>query len=292
MNKELPIVVMELGINPGGQFPIAKAIIDEINAIQQRIDYPKDRIFFKFQKRNPREAVPKHMWDKPRASPITGKETTYIEYKEEIEFGLEDYIKINVLTKRWFVSVWDLSSIDFITSNFPNTPFIKIPSPHLVRDGLIESCVGTDIPLILSTGMSTAQEIDHAVSLVPRGYPLTILACTSIYPTWDNRCHLNKINLLRTKFSYRKNHINFGYSGHSPSHYPSIYAGLLGAEMIEIHVTLNRSLPGADNHASIEMRGIELILRELKRMPELLGPEKITVFPEELEKKDSLRGLS
>jgi N-acetylneuraminate synthase len=230
------------------------------------------------------------MWGKPRISPISGKETTYIEYKEEIEFGLEDYIKIDNLTKRWFVSVWDLSSLDFIMLNFPDVPFIKIPSPHLVNDGLIESCVGANIPLIISTGMSTEKEIDHAVSLIPRGYPLIILACVSVYPAWDEFCHLNKIGLLRTKFSYRKDHIRFGYSGHSPSHYPSIYAGLLGAEMIEIHCTLNRSLPGSDNAASIEMRGIELILRELKRHPDLMGPDELTVFPGELEKRRSLRG--
>jgi N-acetylneuraminate synthase len=287
--NNLPIVVCELGINPGGQFPIAEAIINEIGAIQQRIDYPENSIFFKFQKRNPREAVPEHMWNKLRISPISGKETTYIEYKEEIEFDLGDYTKINNLTHRWFVSVWDLSSVNFIVSNFPNVPFIKIPSPHLVNDNLIESCVSTDIPLIISTGMSTEFEIDHAISLIPRGYPLTILACVSVYPAWDEFCHLNKINLLRTKYAYRRESTNFGYSGHSPSHYPSIYAGLLGAEMIEVHCTLNRSLPGSDNAASIEMRGIELILRELKRMPGLLGPDQITVFPEEMKKRDSLR---
>ena len=231
------------------------------------------------------------MWDRLRISPVTGKETTYIEYKEEIEFGLEDYTKIDNLTKRWFVSVWDLSSLDFIISNFPDTPFIKIPSPHLVNDGLIESCVGADIPLIISTGMSTADEIDHAISLIPRGYPLTMLACVSVYPAWGNRCHLNKMKLLRIRYAYRNESMTFGYSGHSPSHYPSIYAGLLGAEMIEAHCTLNRSLPGADNHASIEMRGIELILRELKRIPELLGPDELLVFPEELEKRKSLRGV-
>jgi N-acetylneuraminate synthase len=231
------------------------------------------------------------MWNKRRISPVSGRDVSYIEYKREIEFGENEYAAIDeMIPGRWFVSVWDAPSVYFITSNFPDAPYLKIPSAHLTSAELIDECVLTDIPLIMSTGMSTSKEILSAVERVPRGYPLTLLACVSSYPCWDDEIHLNKINILRSIFAYREE-IEFGYSNHSPSSYPSIYAGLLGAEMIEIHVTLNRALPGSDHAASLEMRAVELVLRELKRLPELFGPNEITVFPGELEKRKSLRGV-
>ena len=218
---------------------------------------------------------------------------TYIDYKKEIEFDIHDYMVIdNKVPRRWFVSVWDKPSVEFVSAYFPNSPYIKVPSPHITNYDLIERCVQTFIPLILSTGMSTEFEIDFAYGYL-LNYSFTMLACTSSYPCWDEDVHLNKISLLKNRYGNKRkfDHITkIGYSNHSPSTFPAIYSSLLGAEMIEIHVTLNRAMPGSDHSASLEMRGVEIVLRELKRHPDLMGPNELTVFDSELSKKESLRG--
>ena len=117
--SDLPIVVCEIGLNHNGSTDIALKIINEIDLIAKRLEYPLDKIFYKFQKRNPEDSVPKHMWSQQRVSPVSGREMDYIDYKREIEFGLDDYVVIDRETQcRWFASVWDLVSVDFLVRHF------------------------------------------------------------------------------------------------------------------------------------------------------------------------------
>lgn len=288
--SELPAIVAEIGINHNGSVDIAMDIINEIDFIARRVGYPLDLIYYKFQKRVPEESVPEHMWYQQRVSPVSGRNVHYIDYKREIEFGLDEYGQINYLIPgRWFVSVWDIPSFDFINNYFPSSPYIKVPSPHITNLPLIRECLTSNIPIIISTGMSTQAEISSAMREIPLQRSGThLLACTSSYPCWDEDVHLNKIEILRNLWG---DQAYVGYSNHSPSTYPPIYAGLLGAKMIEMHVTLNRAMPGSDHSASLEMRGVELVLRELLRHEKLLGPQKLVIFDSELEKKRALRGV-
>ena len=287
----LPKIVLEIGINHQGSLDKAMRLIDL--GIDAAGDYPRELIYFKFQKRNPDVSVPKAEWAKPRKSLLDGRLTDYITYKREIEFGvyeygiLDRYVEDNLGYPNLFVSVWDYDSVGFVARNIPHIPYIKIPSAHLTNDRLIDACLATSIPLILSTGMRDAFVIDHAIEQVPTSYPLTVMSCVSAYPNINSELELGKIKTLHNLYGPWA---DIGYSNHSPSPWPVCYAMLLGAKMVEIHLCESRSDIGSDQSASLEKPGIELIFREAQRLSVALGSGELRVLDSELEKRKSLRG--
>ena len=175
--------IAEIGINHNGDIGITKKLIDASFATSWDC--------VKFQKRNPDVCVPDHQKDVMRDTPW-GR-MTYLEYKHKVEFGKEEYDYINDYCKEkpidWTVSVWDIDSVNFISDY--DVPFIKIPSAMLTNDELIEATIGTKKQIILSTGMSTIEEINHAVDVLGKS-DFTLLHCNSTYPAPEEDLNLNK----------------------------------------------------------------------------------------------------
>lgn len=291
--EQLPNIVLEIGINANGSALLANEIMGSCLLAADIARYPTDLIYFKFQKRDPGVSTPKHMWDVIRRSPVSNKLVPYIEYKKEIEFGKEDYQQFEWVNDRcggWFTSVWDIPSVDFISQNFPFVPYIKIPSAHLTNEPLINKAAETKIPLIVSTGMSTRIEMDVAIAhaIAVSYYPITVLSCTATYPCKDEEINFFKLNYLR-EANEQSWMIKHGFSSHSPSPFPAIYSCFFDVDMVEVHVTADRTLPGSDQAASLEYNGILLMFREILRISKLYGDGSF-IFDSELEKKRSLRG--
>ena len=298
MTQELPILVAEIGINAGGDVDIAKKTIDMVyDAVQPY--YPLDKVFIKFQKRNPDLAVPPEMWDTPRKSLKTGQWTNYITYKREIEFGVDEYLELDryikgIYNSNWFVSVWDLDSVKWVKENFPDMPYVKIPSAHLTNHGLLYAATYLDIPIVLSTGMSINYEISDALKVINTYSPLnkiTLMHCNSSYPCVDNEIDLNAMQeLYRILWDVFSLGGDIGFSSHSSSPYPPIYSNFFNVSMIEFHVTLDRAMEGSDHSASLERNAIELLARETSRIPVIRGKNELVVYASELSKRKSLRG--
>lgn len=290
---DLPKIVFEVGLNSNGNTDLANDIFTMGLRAAETTGYPRDLIYFKFQKRYPDVSTPGHMKDVPRVSPVSGKQMTYLEYRHEIEFWEEEYHSFDWLFDRcggWFASVWDLPSVKYIVEHHGYVPYIKIPSAHLTNYELVEAAFETNIPLILSTGMSTRDEIDYWINEIRRGaaHPVHVLSCTAVYPCRNSEINFFKLDYLRDE-ALRYFMLRHGFSSHSSSPFPAIYSNFYDVNMIEVHVTKDRALPGSDQAASLEYNGIELLLRETLRIKKLYGPG-IFMFPGEKLKRESLRG--
>lgn len=293
----LPKIVCEVGLNANGHVDLANDIADMCLTAADNTSYPHELVYIKFQKRNPEISTPKHMRDVQRISPYDGKTKSYIEYKHDLEFGLDEYKELDWLTDACggiFCSVWDQDSVDFVIDNFRYWPYIKIPSAHLTNHELIRAAIATDMDLILSTGMSTWEEIKEAHDVWFRSeklseQELTILSSTATYPCIDEEINFFKLRRLRDYFSMYAHGYGVGFSSHALSPFPAIYSNFYDVDMIEIHVTTDRSLPGSDQSASLEQPGIELLMRETLKIPKLYG-DGVFVYDSELEKRKSLRG--
>lgn len=290
-------VICEGGINHNGDFDTLLKLADM--SMEAGGDY------FKIQLRTPRTCVPQEQWNKPRQW-FDGEWITYIDYKDRMELTYDQLLRFDRYMRekwgesKWSASVWDHPSLERLLKF--DVPFIKIPSASLTNHSLIRSASATGIPLIISTGMSTPVEIKEAIEAVPDNYPLTIMACNSSYPTIDEEVNLRSIRTLRelylpvpinyTQCITRKNNnsIRIGFSSHSKSPYPVIYSTLLGAETVEVHVTLDRTMQGTDHAASLERAGLELVCREIRRIPVLVGDGRLRVYPSEEPARKKLRG--
>lgn len=289
---ELPIIVGEIGLNANGSVERAKKIIQMVVDAANSQAYPRDKVLVKFQKRDVESSTPDHMKTTMRVSPVSGNYMTYLEYRHEIEFGLDAYTEIDHFCKtlgiQFFVSVWDMISADFVLANFPDMPYIKIPSPHITNLVLIRQAALHDGGLIISTGMSDADMVQDAFSeAFMRSTSLTMLACVSTYPTPNSDLELNRIKTLQRLYG---SYAAVGYSGHSSSPFPHCYAMALGAQMIEAHVCLSRDDAGSDMAASLERPAVELLFREAMRVSVGMGSGELRLVPSELEKARSLRG--
>lgn len=273
------LLTAEIGINHGGDLAFAKKLIQ--SAYDNGADYVK------LQKRTPRISTPKHMWEQPKETPW-GTIEPYIIYREKSEFGQKEYNEIayfcHNLGIQWFASAWDSESIEFLSQY--DIPYIKIPSAMATNLDLIKHACRTR-PTIVSTGMCDQLELLHTAAILPRDSGHWLMVCHSEYPVMDER----ELNLRQIE-SYRKQFpgIRIGFSSHSDSPFPAIYSSLLGAEMVEVHISLNRSLRWGDNSASIEPDGIKLIARELKRIDAIVGDGVKRLYPSELKAKLKLRG--
>ncbi len=268
-------VVGEIGINHNGDLSIAKQLMDVArHAGCQAV---------KFQKRTPEICTPKDQRDMLRDTPW-GR-MTYLEYRYRVEFDEAAYAAIDAhareLGLHWFASPWDEPSVDFLEQYNPVCH--KVASASLTDDGLLRKLKATGRPVILSTGMSTMEEIRHAVSLLDRDR-LVICHATSTYPCKPEELNLRMIGTLGHEFG-----VPVGYSGHETGLQATLAAVTLGAVMVERHITLDRSMWGSDQAASVEPGGLERLVRDIRVIETALGDGVKRVYDSELPAKARLR---
>ena len=267
-------IVGEIGINHNGDLEIAKQLIDVAKWAGA------DAV--KFQKRTPELCVPEDQKNKMRETPWGY--ITYLEYRHKTEFGEEEYKEIDHYCKDkgiyWFASPWDERSVDFLE---PFEPVCyKVASASLTDDVLLNRLKETKCPLILSTGMSTDEEIQKAVDFL--GFDnLMITHTTSTYPCEPEELNLRMIQTLREEFP-----VPIGYSGHEVGLVPSAIAVSLGACLVERHITLDRALWGSDQAASVEPGGLRRMVKYIRVTEQSLGDGVKQVYESE---KSSLKKL-
>ena len=271
-------IIAEIGINHNGSLETALQLIDA--AAHAGCDAVK------FQKRTPELCVPDDQRDLIRETPW-GR-MTYLEYRHRIEFGADEYEAIDSHCRenkiQWFVSCWDVSSVDFVQQFGP--PCFKIASATLTNRQLLQRLKDTKSALILSTGMSTIEQIDEAVSLLGVD-DLIITHCTSTYPCQPSELNLRAIDTLRHRYD-----CPVGYSGHEVGLPTTVAAVALGACVIERHITLDRSMWGSDQAASIEPNGFERLVQYIRVVEEAMGDGEKRVYASELPILARLRRVS
>jgi N-acetylneuraminate synthase len=269
------MMVAEIGINHNGDIDLAKRLID--------VAVLADCDFVKFQKRTINLVYDEEDLGRYRESPWG---TTNREQKEGLEFGKEEYNAINEYCKErnieWYASPWDIKSVHFLQQY--DFPFIKVASACLTDSALLSEIRKLDKPIVLSTGMSTKQELDWALEIVGDKTEY-ILACTSTYPAFDAEMNLRFMQTLKDQYPQYK----IGFSNHSPGIQYSVVSAALGAEMIEFHITMNRAMYGSDQASSIETGGVMALSKHVRNLELAMGTGEWTVFESEEVVKKSLR---
>lgn len=221
-----------------------------------------------------------------RLERLLGGEITYLEYRYRVEFGFNEYKEIDAYCKKlgidWFASCWDIPSIDFIEQFNPIC--FKVPSACLTNSEMLKYLSTKGVPIILSTGMSTLDEIDNAISFFSRG-DLILLHSTSIYPAKPHQLNLRVIKTLKKKY----NNILIGYSGHETGLQTTYAAIVLGACLVERHITIDRSMWGSDQPASLEPQGLQRLVRDIRVIEEAMGNGRKVVYDEERKVMQKLR---
>ncbi len=260
-------IVGEIGINHNGDIEIAKQLIDLAKWAGA------DAI--KFQKRTPELAVPADQRDKMRETPWGY--ISYLDYRYKVEFNEAQYREINAYCKQkgleWFVSVWDEGSVDFMEAFDP--PCYKIPSASLTDHNLLKYARKTGRPMIVSTGMSTMDQIKKAVSVIGTEN-LMLTHTTSTYPCDPNELNLRMIQTLREAFPFP-----IGYSGHEVGLVISAVAVAMGACLVERHITLDRAMWGSDQAASVEPGGLQRLVKYIRVTEQAMGDGQKRVYDSE-----------
>lgn len=275
MNKVF--IIAEIGINHNGNLSTALQMIDA--AKKAGCDAVK------FQKRTIDKVYTKEDLDKSRESPWG---TTNRQQKNGLEFGHAQYRAIDMHCKllgiEWFVSPWDVESVDFIENDF-EVKYWKIPSALLTHKDLLVRVAKTGKKTFIATGMSTLEEIDSAITIF-KNYrcPFEIMHCNSQYPMPDAEANLNCIIALRELFK-----CDVGYSCHSTGVYPPMIAVALGATSVEKHITLDRAMYGSDQAASVEPHGLERMVDGIRMCEIMLGDGRKRVTEGEEKAKAKLR---
>ena len=268
-------IVAEVGINHNGDLESAKRLIDAaahagVNAV-------------KFQKRTPELCVPPDQRGQMRETPWGY--ISYLDYRYKVEFGLDEYREIDRYCKlkgmTWFASVWDEPSVDFIERFDPVC--YKVPSASLTDHNLLKHLKNTGKPVIISTGMSTLDEIKASVAVFGEEN-LVISHATSTYPCDPEELNLRMIQTLRQSFS-----CPIGYSGHEVGLVTSVVAAALGACLVERHITLDRALWGSDQAASVEPGGFERLVKYIRTTEISMGDGVKKVYASELSSLTKLR---
>lgn len=273
-----PYLIAEIGINHNGDMQIAKKLIDAANATGWHS--------VKFQKRNPELAVPENQKGVLRETPWGTM--TYLEYKYRVEFEKEQYDIIDAYCKEkpiaWTASPWDMPSLDFLLQY--EIPFIKIASASNGRDEMIIEACKSKKPVILSTGMTTMEEVDHAVNLLEKhsNGDYILLHTNSAYPAPVKDLNLRMIQTLKDRFGCL-----VGYSGHEANIEPSIAAAALGACVIERHVTLSHDMWGSDQKASLEVHAMDMLRKRIDAVHESLGTGEKYMSDSEAAQRKKLR---
>jgi N-acetylneuraminate synthase len=270
-------LIAEIGINHNGDMAIAKQLIDSA------ADAGFDAV--KFQKRTIDIVYSKELLDGPRESPWG---TTQREQKEGLEFSKDQYAEIDKYCRekkiQWTASAWDLDSQDFISSF--NVSFNKVASPMLGHKPLLKKIASEGKMTYISTGMSTLEEIEEVVKLFrDKNCPFELMHCNSTYPMKEEDANLACIPMLREKFDCK-----VGYSGHESSLIKVCVAAVaLGATSIERHITLDRTMYGSDQAASIEAASLEQFVRSVRVVPSVIGTGKKILNESELAARNKLR---
>jgi N-acetylneuraminate synthase len=277
-------VIAEIGINHNGSLDLAKRLIDA--AKEAGCDAVK------FQKRTIEAVYTKEELEKPRESPF-GK--TNGDLKRALEFGREAYDSLDAYCRSkgmdWSASCWDVESVAFIASY--NPPFLKIPSALITNKELVKAYAKSDIPLIISTGMSTWEEIDQCIEWLMEDDAddtyiqeyLTILHCHSSYPSPLEEINLACINSFKERYPG----VKVGYSSHTVSPWPCLMAVVYGAEVVEAHLTLSRASWGSDQSASLEPAAFKKLVTEIRTWETCKGDGQKRVYESELPHKLKLR---
>jgi N-acetylneuraminate synthase len=249
-------VVAEIGINHNGSVGIAKALIDAAAAAGC------DAV--KFQKRTVDVVYSAEELARPRESPFG---ETNGDLKRGLEFNADQYAEIDRYCKSksidWFASCWDAGSVDFIEQFGP--PCYKIASASLTDDNLLRHHRKTGRPLIASTGMSTLEQIDHAVDVMGR-QDLILLQATSTYPSEVEELNLRVIPRMMERYG-----VPVGYSGHEVGLYTTLAAMVLGACIVERHITMSRAMWGSDQAASVEPQGFARLVKDIRAVESSMG---------------------
>ncbi len=269
-------VIAEIGINHNGSLELAKKLID--GAALAGCDAVK------FQKRTPELCVPRDQWDVMRDT-LWGR-MSYIDYRHLIEFGREEYAEIDAYCKekgiQWFASCWDEPSVDLINEFDP--VLYKAPSASLTDLDLLRHTMATGKPLMISTGMSTMEEIETAVDALGTDN-LLIAHSTSAYPCDLNELNLRMLDTLKSRYPGTP----IGYSGHETGLAPTWAAVSMGATFIERHITLDRAMWGSDHAASVELGGLYRLVSNIRDIEKALGDGVKRVYESELAPKKKLR---
>lgn len=277
--KEPIYMIAEIGLNHNGSVEIAKKLIDAAFACNWHC--------VKFQKRTPAVCVPEDQKNVMRDTPW-GR-MTYLEYRYRVEFEKDQYDYIDRYSREkpiaWTASVWDMGSLHFILQY--DVPFIKIPSAKLTEDDLLAEACRSQKPVILSTGMSSVEEIDHAVELMEKhsNGDYILMHTNSNYPAPQE-----ELNLLTIPFLVERYGCVVGYSGHEYDLEPSVIAAALGAKVIERHITLDHSMWGSDHFASLEVHAMDMLYKRIKGVDVMLGDGVKRVTEKEREVRKKLRG--
>ena len=272
-------MVAEIGINHNGNLDIAKKLIAAAFACNWHC--------VKFQKRTPDLCVPEDQKNILRDTPW-GR-ITYLEYKYKVEFDHKEYSYIDKFCKEepicWTASVWDIPSLEFILTY--DVPFIKIPSAKLTEHELLRVVCQSGKPVVLSTGMSTVEEIDEAVGILEKYSKgdYVLMHTNSAYPAPAGELNLRVINCLKERYK-----CIVGYSGHEFGLEPTVVAVSLGAKIIERHITLDHNMWGSDHAASLEVHAMDMLHKRIKEIENVLGDGVKKITQQEMESRKKLRG--
>lgn len=268
-------VIAEIGINHNGDLEIAKDMI--------RAAHEAGADAVKFQKRTPEVCVPKEQQSQMRDTPWGY--ITYLDYRYKVEFEEAEYKEIDELCQSlgidWFASVWDNEAVDFLEQF--NPVCYKVPSASLTDIELLEKLIETGRPLIVSTGMSTMEEIRKSMALVPMDR-LIITHATSAYPCSPDELNLKMIETLKGEFD-----CPVGYSGHEVGLIPSVVSVSMGACLVERHFTLDRAMWGGDQSASVEPGGFERLVKYIRVTEQAIGDGVKKVYDSEIPIRKKLR---
>ena len=270
-------IIAEIGINHNGDIEQALKLIAAAK------DAGCDAV--KFQKRTPELCVPLEQRDIMRDTPW-GK-MTYFEYRKRVELGFSEYSAIDDYCKSiniaWFVSCWDEQAIGFISQFI--LPCYKVASASLTDYSLLKMLSWIIKPIILSTGMSTIEQIDRAVEILGKD-DLILMHCTSTYPAWNTELNLRCIPMLKERYG-----VPVGYSGHELGIASTVAAVALGACMIERHITLDRKMWGSDQAASLEPDEFAELVRDIRFVEAALGDGIKRVYEREIPIMQRLRRI-
>ena len=275
-----PYMIAEIGINHNGDMQIAKRLLDAAYACEWDCA--------KFQKRTPELAVPEAQKQVPRETPWGTM--PYIEYKKRVEFEKAEYDEIDNYCRQkpmdWSASPWDIPSLEFLLQY--DIPFIKIPSAMNTNEEMIKKACKSGKPVIISEGMSELDEMDKTVSWLEKYSNGDYIIChtNSTYPSPNNELNLRLIPEMKKRYDCL-----VGYSGHEANLEPSVIAAVLGACVIERHVTLSHEMWGSDQKASLEVQAMSLLKKRITSSLETLGTGEKKLYESEMKKRKELRGI-
>ncbi len=269
-------IIAEIGINHNGSIEEAFKLIDL--AKETGCDAVK------FQKRTPEIAVPKSQWDEPKQTPW-GR-MNYIDYKKRMEFDINQYKEIDLYCKKnnitWFASCWDEVAVEEMASI--NIECFKVASATLTDQVTINKMLSYEIPIIMSTGMSTINQINQTMEIIGKK-TIGLLHTTSSYPCPVNELNLKMIETLKKDYS---NHI-IGYSGHESGLVTTSVAVAFGAKIIERHITLDRASWGSDHAASLAPNGLRSLVGHIRSVEQAIGDGIKVVYDSEIPIQKKLR---